>query len=50
MRRVTTLLFSLGLELSLRKLRAVGRRLSSPATLEILLMVWVGYEIGQFFG
>jgi CPA2 family monovalent cation:H+ antiporter-2 len=44
------LMFSLGLEFSLRKLRKVGVTAFIAATLEILLMVWVGYEIGRLFG
>lgn len=47
---VVFLLFSLGLEFSLRKLKAVGASALIAATLEILLMVWVGYHIGQLFG
>lgn len=44
------LMFSLGLEFSLRKLKKVGASAFIAAFLEILLMVWVGYEIGQLFG
>ena len=47
---VILLMFSLGLEFSLRKLRHVGGTAFIAALLEILLMVWVGYEIGRFFG
>lgn len=47
---VVFLMFSLGLEFSLRKLRKVGSTALIAATLEILLMAWVGYEIGRFFG
>src|SRR5262245_47017467 len=47
---VILLMFSLGLEFSFRKLRAVGGTALIAASLEILLMVWVGYEIGRFFG
>jgi CPA2 family monovalent cation:H+ antiporter-2 len=46
---VILLLFSLGLEFSLRKLRQVGGTAFIAAFLEILLMVWVGYEIGRLF-
>src|SRR6266545_8160009 len=35
---------------SLRKLRQVGGTAFIAAFLEILLMVWVGYEIGRLFG
>ena len=47
---VVLLMFSLGLEFSLRKLRQVGPTAFIAALLEILLMVWVGYEAGQWFG
>jgi CPA2 family monovalent cation:H+ antiporter-2 len=47
---VVLLMFSLGLEFSLRKLRRVGGAAFIAAFLEILLMVWVGYEIGKLFG
>lgn len=47
---VILLMFSLGLEFSLRKLKQVGISAFIAAFLEILLMAWVGYEIGQFFG
>ncbi len=47
---VILLMFSLGLEFSLRKLREVGGTALIAASLEILLMVWVGYEIGRLFG
>ncbi len=47
---VVFLMFSLGLEFSLRKLRDVGVAALVAATAEIVLMIWVGYEIGRFFG
>lgn len=47
---VILLMFSLGLEFSLKKLQAVGGTALIAAFLEILLMVWVGYEMGRFFG
>jgi Kef-type K+ transport system membrane component KefB len=47
---VIFLMFSLGLEFSLRKLRAVGATAFIAAILEILLMVFVGYELGRLFG
>src|SRR5215207_1240603 len=43
---VILLMFSLGLEFSLRKLRQVGVSAFIAAFLEILLMAFVGYEIG----
>src|SRR5687767_15042903 len=46
---VILLMFSIGLEFSLRKLRQVGGSALIAASLEILLMIWIGYEIGQFF-
>ena len=47
---VILLMFSLGLEFSLRKLRQVGGAAFCAALLEIALMVWVGYEVGRWFG
>jgi len=47
---IILLMFSLGLEFNLRKLTRVGMSAVSAALMEILLMFWVGYEIGQFFG
>src|SRR5689334_20396724 len=44
------LMFSLGLEFSLRKLAKVGASAFIAAILEIILMIWVGYETGQLFG
>src|SRR6185312_13939242 len=44
---VILLLFSLGLEFSLRKLKQVGGVAFIAAFLEILLMLWIGYELGQ---
>lgn len=46
---VILLMFSLGLEFSLRKLTKVGAPAFIAALLEILLLFWVGYEIGRFF-
>ncbi len=47
---VIFLMFSLGLEFSLRKLKKVGATALIAAALEILVMVFVGYELGQLFG
>src|SRR6185436_617122 len=47
---VILLMFGLGLEFSLRKLKQVGTAAFVAAFLEILLMVWLGYEIGRAFG
>lgn len=46
---VILLMFSLGLEFSLRKLTRVGVPALIAALLEILVLFWVGYEIGRFF-
>ncbi len=46
---VILLMFSLGLEFSLRKLKQVGSTAFVVAFLEIILMFWVGYEIGCLF-
>jgi CPA2 family monovalent cation:H+ antiporter-2 len=47
---VVLLMFSLGLEFSLRKLTRVGLSAFVAALLEIILMIWLGYEVGQAFG
>src|SRR5580765_653587 len=47
---VIFLLFSLGLEFSLKKLAKVGATAVIGALAEIILMIWVGYEIGIYFG
>ncbi|MGC3988546.1 MAG: cation:proton antiporter [Chthoniobacteraceae bacterium] len=47
---VIFLMFSLGLEFSLRKLKTVGATAFIAASLEIVLMLCVGYELGQLFG
>ena len=47
---VILLMFSLGLEFSLGKLKQVGGTAFIAAFLEILLMSWIGYEIGRLFG
>lgn len=47
---VILLMFSLGLEFSLRKLKQVGAPALIAALLEILLLFWVGYEVGRLFG
>ena len=40
----------LGLEFSLRKLFKVGATAFIAAFLEIVLMIWIGFEIGRWFG
>src|SRR5687767_7207509 len=47
---VILLMFSLGLEFSLRKIKQVGVSALVAALLEILLMFWVGYQLGGLFG
>jgi CPA2 family monovalent cation:H+ antiporter-2 len=47
---VVFLMFSLGLEFSLRKLFQVGATAIVAALSEIVLMLWIGYEIGRAFG
>ena len=47
---VVFLLFTLGLEFSLRKLARVGATALIAALAEIVLMVWLGYQIGRAFG
>ena len=46
---VIFLLFSLGLEFSLRRLRQVGVPALIAALSEIVLMVWLGYLVGSYF-
>ncbi len=47
---VIFLMFSLGLEFSLRKLKEVGGTAIVAALFEITFMIWVGYQLGQLFG
>jgi monovalent cation:H+ antiporter-2, CPA2 family len=47
---VVFLMFSLGLEFSLKKLFKVGVSAFVAAASEIVLMIWIGYEIGRWFG
>ena len=47
---VVLLMFSLGLEFSLRKLTRVGFSALVAALLEISLMIWLGYMVGRAFG
>jgi CPA2 family monovalent cation:H+ antiporter-2 len=47
---IVMLMFSLGLEFSLRKLTRVGISAFGAAALEIALMIWIGYELGRAFG
>jgi CPA2 family monovalent cation:H+ antiporter-2 len=47
---VVLLMFTLGLEFSVRKLRQVGMGVLVVAVVEVGLMLWVGYGIGGLFG
>jgi monovalent cation:H+ antiporter-2, CPA2 family len=47
---VILLLFSLGLEFSLRKLIRVGPRAAIVAVVQGGLMIWLGYALGRGFG
>lgn len=47
---VVLLMFTLGLEFSVRKLREVGIGVLAVAVGEVALMLWLGFSIGQLFG
>ncbi len=47
---VVLLMFSLGMEFSLRRLTRVGLSVLVAAVLEITLMIWLGHEVGRAFG
>ncbi len=47
---VILLMFSLGIEFSLRKLARVGATAGFVAVVQCSLMIWLGYLIGQAFG
>ena len=47
---VILLLFSIGLEFSLRKLIRVGPRATIVAVVQGALMIWLGYALGRAFG
>lgn len=47
---IVFLLFSLGLEFSIKKLVKVGPTAIVAALAEIIVMILIGYGIGQFFG
>lgn len=44
------LLFSIGLEFSFKKLAKVGAVAFVASTFEIILMIWIGYSIGNLLG
>jgi len=47
---VVLLMFTLGLEFSVRKLREVGIGVLAVAVLEVGLMLWIGMGLGHLFG
>jgi CPA2 family monovalent cation:H+ antiporter-2 len=47
---VVLLMFTLGLEFSVRKLRKVGTGVLVAAVLEVGLMLWIGTGLGRLFG
>ncbi|MBM7118696.1 cation:proton antiporter [Archangium primigenium] len=47
---VILLMFSLGLEFSLRKLLAVGSTAGITAAIQCSLMIWLGFVVGRAFG
>ncbi len=47
---VVLLMFTLGLEFSVRKLREVGIGVLLVAVVEVGMMLWIGYGIGSLFG
>ncbi|MFO1519589.1 MAG: cation:proton antiporter [bacterium] len=47
---IILLMFSLGLHFNLKKVREVGGTAVIAALLEILFMIWIGFEVGNFFG
>ncbi len=47
---VILLMFTLGLQFNLRTLRRIGSTAVVAASLEIMTMVWLGYQVGRLFG
>ncbi len=47
---VILVMFSLGLEFSLRKLASVGPTATLTALIETSLMMWIGFNVAQLFG
>ena len=47
---VVLLMFTLGLEFSIRKLRQVGAGVLVASVAEVGLMLWIGYSLGLAFG
>lgn len=46
---VILLMFSLGLHFNIKKLKKIGLPAFIAAFLEIVFMVWIGYELGMYF-
>jgi CPA2 family monovalent cation:H+ antiporter-2 len=44
------LMFSLGLEFNLRKFRRMGATAVVTAVLDVVVMLWIGYELGRALG
>ena len=47
---VILLMFSIGLEFSLRKLVRIGKTAGLIMVIEVSLMLWLGYVVGRMFG
>ena len=47
---IILLTFSIGLEFNLKKLRTIGATVIAAATIEILLMIGFGFQLGLFLG
>lgn len=47
---IILLTFSIGLEFNLKKLRTIGATVIAAATVEILLMIGFGFQLGLFLG
>lgn len=47
---VIFLMFSVGLEFNLRQLKRLGVVVTLATVVEIVLMVWLGFQIGRLFG
>src|SRR5688572_23760542 len=47
---VILLMFGIGLKFSLRKLFEVGPLAIASGALELMLMIWLGYQLGRLFG
>jgi len=47
---IILLTFSIGLEFSFKQLRRIGLGVITAATLEIMLMIGIGYQLGQVLG